>query len=136
MPITYEWYFEDRVLIAHYIGQVTQEELEERDDELIDILNNARVPLVHFLVDQTQRTGKINLNYYRNLKSPFHTRFGWWIVYGQTNPLMRVIGMMAAKALRLNFRYVESHEDAIKFLKSVDISLDGMSSRQTPQQRP
>lgn len=54
MPVELSWYLENRVIQVINSGKITDDDMLDNDQPIINYLNQSSFPLVHMIVDNTK----------------------------------------------------------------------------------
>src|ERR1051326_3493267 len=95
MPTQLSWFLENRVMLLTSHGAVSDQDLFDIDQPVIDYLNQSNAPLVHLIIDHRDATTTPSVKASTQLKWPKHPRNGWGIMVGLTNPIQRFMVAVA-----------------------------------------
>lgn len=125
MSHTVEWYIPSRLIYLDIWGDVTLEEIEAVNAEVVRLLDQGDSP-VH-LLGRDQDVGKMPVNL-RELQKRFtlvnHPTLGWIVGVGEVNPVLNFLFPMLMKIARVDFVRRLSLAGAEDFLKNNDMSLN------------
>lgn len=110
MPITFDWYLKDYIVLVVIHGQVTKSDLEEYFIALTSVLDTATQPTVHVLADARQLTEGFSAMSMSEIKGfaamMNHPRFGWSLVVSQD----RVANFFAGTVMKLSGNQFKIHQ--------------------------
>jgi hypothetical protein len=133
MPSELRWIVEGRVLYSRYYGVVTMDTMRNGADSFVNFLDNADVPKVHVIYDNTQQTkGPTNIMQIRQVSKPVfeHPKIGWNVVI-TPHPLNKFLTSMLMQAYKVQWRAVNSYQEAVEFLQGLEHDLPPL-----PQEPP
>lgn len=119
MPVSAVWHIEGHIIQERMAGKVTLDEIESMAAEALTLIEASGSPRVHILVDVSELASyPKNLGAIRSAtKDTFqHPSFGWFLVHGQENPLIRVFTELITNVFRVPFRLFATQEAALGFL--------------------
>jgi len=127
MPYRLSWYQKNRIVLAVMTGVYTVEEMQARNQELIDqYLERGQAP-IHLISDARDmrqfptsmiKVQQINESWLR------HPNLGWTVIVGNGNILLNFLAAAITKAMGVKHRTVATHEEAIETLKKMDTTLN------------
>lgn len=117
-----QWLVEDRVIYTRVWGTFSAEEIPEVDAEMIPLLEQSDAPLIHVLADDLELESMPNMKKMSELQYVKHEKMGWFIT-SNPNRVLRFIGTVVGQLLKTRHRFVDSPEDGIDFLLTVDTTL-------------
>jgi len=126
MAIEIDWLLKDRVILLHFEGEITIPLLKQASDDTKILLDECSTPLIHSIIDGTGIT-----KYSRNILQLreasqhlfSHPRYGWLVIYGTKDNLSHFFVNMVTEFFRVKMKMVDTRQDAVDFLKSVDNTL-------------
>lgn len=128
MSYSITWLVEKRVIHVKLENEVTIDEAERINQQLLEFFDAGAPPLVHMICD-TSRMSRFptNLGLLNDVSSTYmkHRLLGWVIVIG-SNPMARFIGSIITQVFRVRFRMVPSFPAAVDFLAEVDSTVTGI----------
>lgn len=127
------WYVEGRVVLSQHLHTATPADVAQMDVEYLALLEQADVPLVHFIFDMSQQDSVPDLKTMANMQFTKHPRMGWSIVVGTLNPITRFLVSTVAQINKARFRSFTTLEEALRFLQDIDASLPDLMAVSTPQ---
>jgi hypothetical protein len=136
MEYLLKWFIPNRVVYVRLWGASSIEEASQLNAKMLEFIA-AGTPLVHFIVDDTElkvvpnSLGEMQ-RAMRALKNP---SMGWVLTVGEVNAVMRFFGQMAAQLFRFRFRRLRTMEEALRFLRDVDQTLNWEQADQTVFER-
>ncbi|PJF21133.1 MAG: hypothetical protein CUN56_12645 [Phototrophicales bacterium] len=126
MPYDLSWYIEKRVMMIYLTGHITTEELYEMTDETRVLLEQGEGK-VHALVDYSQaesipRSLSTLVNEIKREKDP---KQGITIlIMPKTNKMMQFVANIMMQVIGLEFRQVQTMDEALNTLRRVDPTLE------------
>jgi len=127
------WLKENRVAQIIMQGNVTLQEANQLNDDVIRLLD-AAAPPIHFVTDITHM-GKFPTNALQIKKSLAylgHRNAGWFLIVGG-NALVNTIATVLTQFLRKDYRMFRTHRQAFEFLAKQDATLSDLAVAQQPQ---
>lgn len=125
MSYTVEWYIPSRLIYLNIWGDITLEEIEVVNADVVRLLDQGDSP-VH-LLGRDQDVDKMPVNL-RELQKRFnlvsHPTLGWIVGVGEVNPVLNFVFPMLMKIARVDFVRRSTLVDAEDFLKKNDMSLN------------
>ena len=115
MPLRVGWYIRDRILLIEVRGVITDEEFINLGNHpaLLQAMDDSPAPLVHYFL---RVRGKTQIEK--------HKKDGWsMLINFGMNPLWRMTATIIAQVGQGRFRFQDTHEDALFFMRRVDSSL-------------
>ncbi len=127
MPIQLQWLVQDRVIFGEYSGVITADEFRQAMSQTMTMIESSTMPLVHVIVDNTHvdeypKSIPVLHDATKDLFS--HPRYGWLLVYGQTDRLSSFFLQVITSLFKVRFRMMQSRADAVAFLQHVDVSIE------------
>ena len=125
MPYTVIWLIPDRVIYAHYSGELAEDELRENLQLMNDMMNSSRSSHVHIICDTGDITNSLTSPNPLRISQEMtgHDRIGWVITIREKVPILKMAmasGSSSANSRQRSFKTLEEAED---FLKQVDTTL-------------
>lgn len=126
MSVKTSWLIENHVIYLQLIDDVKIEEIEATSNDVLTMLNQSPVQLVHVIHDATDLDSvPIKLMDLSNVTSQVwnHPKLGWTVAFNVQKPMLTFVGNMLSKLFRTRYRIVDTKEDALDHLLFVDVSL-------------
>ena len=123
MPAQLSWYLENRVLLMTNHGEVTDQDLFDLDQTIIDYMNSCTAPLIHTIIDHRKGINSPSAKGLTRLHWPKHPKVGWMIMIGMKNPLQRFVVAVATSFFKTRVRLFNSIDEGLIFLNDVDSTL-------------
>ena len=124
MPVQVEWLIPNRVIISHLFGVIRLEDVESLLAQQQNFVAEG-CPLVHHISDGLNiKSIEIRLKTFQLLMKgvPMSPKFGWHIDV-TTNPVTRMTSTLVSQFLPVHVRTYSTVEEAIRFLKEIDPTL-------------
>lgn len=131
----HKWWIKNRVFFNEYNGQTTADDLVAMSEANLEYLENSDAPLVHCIVNienMTQVPLNIRVVQSGTVKSLRHPKMGWLIAYGKSDKMMSFIAQAVTQIFKTRYRLVDTYQEAVEFLQSVDATLPDLSSMTPP----
>jgi len=128
MPAQLSWCLENRVLLMTNHGEVTDQNLFDLDQTIIDYMNSCTVPLVHTIIDHRKGLNSPSAKGLTRLHWPKHPKVGWMIMIGMKNPFQRFVVAVSTSFFKTRVRLVNTMDEALNFLNDVDSTLPPLRS--------
>lgn len=129
MPYEFSWYIEGRVIFTRAYGVITLEDLRQGNARWTEILDNADAELIHSLVEMTDvekyPTSVFQMGDTQSYLK--HPKLGWVVAYGLKGTVVNFIISVLTQVSRAQIRVLESHDDAIAYLRKVDKTLPDLN---------
>ena len=119
------WLKDQRVIIVHFEGNLTIEEIESYDKAIQQQLDLA-AEKVHVVADLTKVTQfPVNMMRVREvLHYHKHSRLGWHVLVNERpNPLMNFFATAISNVAGLKVQHARTLEEAVTTLSRVDMTL-------------
>lgn len=129
MPINVSWYIENRIIEVTFSGAVTVEEIEQGAKEtmaLFDQSDQAPIHVMHDYGDMTDFPKNIKLIAAVSRHSFADERRGWVVPHSIKQNLARFILVGASQLSRTKINVVNTHEQALAFLRQIDPTLEAV----------
>lgn len=127
MPLRVGWYIRDRILLIEVRGVITDEEFINLGNHpaLLQAMDDSPAPLVHYFFDVVDPNTKMpSLRVRGKTQIEKHKKDGWsMLINFGMNPLWRMTATIIAQVGQGRFRFQDTHEDALFFMRRVDSSL-------------
>ena len=123
MSIRLSWFLENRVIMISAEGEYTDDELIGLDPQVIKYLDQSSAPLVHMIMDRQETNHIPSIKSVTQVKWPRHSRYGWTLVVGSSNPFQRFVVAIANNLFKGRQRNFDSLDEALDFLNFVDSTL-------------
>jgi len=126
MPVDIEWFLENRVVLVHFRGVVSIEEIVTASNQTNEYVEKCDAPLLHTLHDAAElKQLPHNLKAIRDatqddFKQP---KLGWIVAYDVHDKLIGFLGNVTMQLFRVRYRVVNTQADALDFLNLVDSTL-------------
>jgi len=130
MPYQLSWYQQGRIAQSVLSGNISIEEMQAYNQELIDNYLNAGQAPVHIIADtQKMRQFPTSLIKAKEINEKWlrHPNLGWAVVVGNNNILLNFLAAAVTKVIGVNYRMVVTHEEAIATLHKIDPTLEQIS---------
>jgi altronate dehydratase len=118
-----EWLVPQRILNTKFGKILTVDELRAYDAAVLDLLATAGSNIVHVIGDAKDMEQFPSLAHGYQIKYIKHPNFGWSVMIGIHNPLLKAIGLLLMRLFDNRLHFCNSQEEAITFLQSVDKTL-------------
>ncbi|MBE0690607.1 MAG: hypothetical protein IH587_10855 [Anaerolineae bacterium] len=131
MPVTTNWYVPNAVIYTRFSGEPTEDDIVSNSHAINVMVAESDRPRVHVLTDFTAVTTATPLAVILRA-SKFtrpHERIGWVITIGEQDPVIKLMAKIARQLVHLKTRGVDTVEDAIDILKSLDDTIDWSQAR-------
>ncbi|MCL4252188.1 MAG: hypothetical protein KJ043_00240 [Anaerolineae bacterium] len=125
MTYTISWAVEKRVIISTFVGDVTKEDLIEFINQMREWVKEGEQPLYH--ISNSLELTKVHLSLGALLQLVRGVGiFGHiaWQIDVNLNPTNKMLAALSSQIMRLRTRTVPSMNDAVNFIKSIDMSLE------------
>jgi hypothetical protein len=121
-----QWFVDQRVIFAYAYGDLTNDEMAQHNERMIELLDSAD-PLVHVILVTHPETHlpKPSIAAGRRILSFIgHKNLGWNIVVHNPYTIMAKMSILLAKISRARYRQFDNVDVAINFLKEIDRTVD------------
>jgi hypothetical protein len=127
MPIRVGWYIKDHILLIEAKGIITDEEYIAlgNSDIILQSMDDSPASEVHYFFDLVDPNTKLpSLRVRGKTQIEKHPKDGWsMFVHFGINPLWRMTATIIAQVGRGHFRFMNSHEEALTFMRLIDSTL-------------
>jgi len=119
MPVHIRWHIPGRVILIEATGYLTAEEINASQDDSVQLINSTETEIVHVLFDAVHLTSFTRdvfalSNAVQRLLG--HPRFGWFVLYGRDDPVVRFIASIVTQIFRRSFKIFRTQEEANEFM--------------------
>lgn len=142
MPVDIEWFLENRIVLVHFRGVISLEEIVEAANMTNEYVEKCDAPLLHTLHDASElKQLPHNLKAIRDAtQDGFNQpKVGWIVAYEVHDKLVAFLGNVTMQLFRVRYRLVNTQPEALDFLNAVDSTLPPLrpiaEQRQRQQQR-
>ena len=125
-----DWLIPNKVAYARVYGRHTIEDMERSNADFKILLDAAGGP-AHLIMDM-RAAENLPIQIKRgqeSLKVAKHPNLGWVVSVGSTNEIVKYVGIMLVKIFRLRFQRLNSMQEVIDFLHSLDPNLNWSAAR-------
>ena len=119
MPSRTGWIVDNMVVYAQTKGHIDNEAFLQADKRLYQYIEESDQELVHFIFDYTEVTRLPQITVQSQATIAKHPRFGWAVVFGSENRLLRFLTSVSAQLFQLRFRMVDTFTEAEAHLRHV-----------------
>lgn len=125
-----DWIVERKVGYWKMWGEFTSADLRIWDGHVTDMLNQAapETTYMHAIYDLHEVTRLAGLRDYLSLEARKHPKVGWTIIVGSLGTVQRFVLSAATQAMQVRTRFVETLDEAVELLRSVDATLATLDS--------
>lgn len=128
MTFKIDWYLQGRILLIKSPANYSEDDIQQLDEQLLEILNQAEAHLVHLIYDESEAVSTPNVNAWGRMKAPKHPKYGWVIDVGM-NAQVGFVYTLISKIFRIRHRKFDNLTEAVGFLQTVDTSLPDFTLR-------
>ncbi|MBN8634701.1 MAG: hypothetical protein J0M07_05210 [Anaerolineae bacterium] len=125
-----DWLIPNKVAYARVWGRHTLDDMEQSNADFRVLLDQAGQN-VHLIMDM-RAAENLPIQIKRgqeSLEVAKHENLGWVVSIGSSNEIVKYVGIMIVKIFRLRFQRLNSMQEVIDFLHSLDPSLDWSAAR-------
>jgi hypothetical protein len=129
MPFEITWYEKGRIVNARAVGNLSLEEIDGANRQIIEHVNQGQSP-VHLFIDVTA-VGKVptNLNQMKKSMDVLNNpNLGWAVLVG-ANPVARFLASVISQVMKIRFTIVSTMDEALSFLARQDTSLGSLKDK-------
>ncbi len=123
MAVQLSWHLENRVLLVANSGAISDQDMLDVDQPIIDHMNQSNVPLVHLIVDNSDATYNPSIKTVSQAKFPKHPQCGWVLLVGPTSTFTRFVNAVVTNVFKTRNRMFDTRNEALDFLNEVDSAL-------------
>lgn len=123
MSVDLSWYLENRVIQIVNHGDISDQDMLDSDQPIIDYMNQSQAPLVHLIVDNSKASYTPSVKTVTQAKFPKHPQCGWIILVGPANTLMRFANAVVTNLFKTRNRMFDTFDEALDFLNEMDSTL-------------
>ena len=123
MPSQVSWLLENRVMLTYNQGVVSDQDMFNIDQPVLDYMNQCTAPLVHMIVDHRNGIGSPSTKALAQLQWPKHPKVGWMIMVGMANPFQKFVVAVASNFFKTRMRMFDRMDEALDFLNEIDSTL-------------
>jgi hypothetical protein len=119
MPSRNGWIIDNMAVYAQVSGYIDRQAFLEADKQLNRYLDESNQDLVHFIFDYTGVTRVPPIMTQSQATIARHPRFGWALVFGSDDRIMRFLTSVSAQLFKTRFRMLDSFADVEAHLRTV-----------------
>ena len=125
MDYVLEWHIPKRVLLVKLSGDVSLEDLEQFNGDMIRFIEQGIAPVHLVSLADNIRHVPTNLMRIKQIVTYLqHPNMGWMIIVQEKpNPLTGFMVSVATQAAGMKMRQVKSVDDSLETLRRIDLSL-------------
>ena len=123
---------EDHLAFTALWGKFTSNELRQYDEVALASLKFIPYPLIHTIYDCTGLESLPPLVEMSQLRVARHHKIGWVIFVGVQNDMLRFMFSITTQLFRQRLRFLDSHAEALQFIREVDSTLPRLDSFDVP----
>lgn len=123
MPYTLEWLMPQQIVYVQFAKTLTSTELDHFDKETCQLFDTGNPQKVHLIANVQQLNQFPTLKQAQQLMFPQHLNYGWGVIVGNQNSLLRAIIMLIAAMFGNRLQWCSSREEALAFLQRTDKTL-------------
>ena len=116
------WLVEDKVIFTSLIGDLTIEDFTKLDNDIIPLFKASSSQTIHMLADISLMTSMPGVFAMTKLQYITHPKIGYFITQSR-NPVEKFIGSTVGQILKTKYRFIDTLDDGIQFLATLDDSL-------------
>lgn len=135
MPLRVGWYIKDRILLIEAKGVITDEEYITLgcSPVVIGAMDNSPSSRIDYFFDIIDPHAKLpSLRVRGKTLIEKHKKDGWAIlIHFKMNPLWRMTATIIAQVSQGRFRFLDSFDEALTFMRYVDVSLPAVPDMTT-----
>jgi hypothetical protein len=127
MPLRVGWYIKDRIFLIEAKGVITDEEFLSLGNSavVLQAMDESAASEIHYffvLIDSHTKLPSLRVRGKTQIEK--HQKDGWsMLIDFKLNPLWRMTASIIAQVGRSHFRFVDTHEEALAFMRFVDSTL-------------
>jgi hypothetical protein len=133
MPIRIDFLVDQHLSYTSVWDTMTTEQLRAYDVQAMKLLDASSYPLLHTIYDYTHAKSIPPLREMLNLKAGKHPKVGWVVFVNVQDIMLRFILSSTAQLFRLRLRMMNSVDEALEFLQSVDSTLPNLTGSEMKQ---
>ena len=121
-----QWLVDKRVIFGYAYGELTDDEMMEHNDRMIELLEQGE-PFIHAILvthPDTQLPTPNIASGRRILSFIGHKNLGWNVIVHNPNSIMAKLSIVLAKIARARYRQFHNVDMAVEFLREIDKSVD------------
>lgn len=122
MPVNINWFIPQRVILLEGIGHISTEDIIESAPNGAAMIESSSYEVVHILFDAENLTSFARDVFGLTRASQHflgHPRFGWFILYGREDPIVRFTASITTQVFRRSFKIFVTKEEALTFLDEI-----------------
>jgi hypothetical protein len=131
LTINISWQIPDRIILFEVIGHLGTDEIFDAAQECVALIDSSESEKVHFLFDADNLTSFTRdvfalSNAVQKLMG--HPRYGWFVLYGRDDPIVRFISSIVTQIFRRPSKICTTREEALRFLNEIVAGEDDIDS--------
>lgn len=121
-----DWVIEGQLLYGRMWGEWGSQDMQKWDVEIQEMLEAARQRdlILHAIWDQSEVKKLASIQDYMRLEARLHPSAGWNVIINSPNAAQKFILSAATQLMKMRLRFVNSLDEAVDLLKSVDYRLE------------
>jgi hypothetical protein len=131
MPVQLAWYHAPSVALMKFSGVVSGKDYQAAANRLYQWVEWLGAGKNHLLVDAQELVQMPSISELSRIR--LHRERGCIIAFGVQNSVHRFAGSIAVQTMKMELRFVNTLEDAITMLRTLDPALEDLSIHYPPQ---
>lgn len=124
MPVDVQWYIPNHVLISRFYGDVTPQDIRKQYTLGLEMSESVNTALVHLITDVSEvQSFPKNVMDMKDSLGTKARNAGWVVLVGE-NKMIRFLSSVVSNLMKLRFTYVNTLEEALKYITDRDPNLD------------
>ena len=127
-----KWLEEGRLMLVTADEQLDDAVAEQFNDTMLQYFEESDYVLVHAIFDLKSVKRFFSIKAMANFMFPKHQRMGWNLFVGLPNKVMVFLISIATQLFQVRARNFDTLEDAIEFIKKIDVTLSVIERADNP----
>ncbi|MCA9915259.1 MAG: hypothetical protein KC496_18025 [Anaerolineae bacterium] len=122
MALETSWFIPEKVILLRATGDLTTEDIVQSTEAGVVLIESCTTPRIHVLFDTEEL-----ISFTRDVfalssavqKLMGHPRYGWFVMFGRNDPIVRFITSIVTQIFKRNFKICVTREEAVDFLQEL-----------------
>lgn len=125
MAVEVKWLVPDHVMLTHVYGTLIEADINTIFEDGFKLIESSTHQPIHAIIKADLDTApSLSTLSKMGRQRSTHPRSGWSVIVMPTNPVVRFGADLMSQLIKVRYRRVDTMEDALKFLKDLDDSID------------
>lgn len=116
------WFIPEKVILLRATANLSTGDIIQSTEEGVALIESCTTPKIHVLFDTEEL-----ISFSRDVfalsnavqKLMGHPRYGWFVMFGRNDPIVRFITSIVTQIFKRNFKICDNRQEAIDFLQQL-----------------